>query len=189
MARLIWAHGDLRAGVFSHNQAAWYVEAVLGEADRLQGGCEVTYVDWTLSLPVSLSNSIEWDNLNLTRESQKRDLDSGAIDPRIVGLIGAITRGHQITITALRSDHSKYTVSGNVSNHYFGRAMDIAAVDGVSCTDTSPTAPCANLGRSLAYLPAPAQPTELIYCFDLDGPGPAFARADHCDHLHVGYDG
>jgi hypothetical protein len=94
-----------------------------------------------------------------------------------------------LTISALRSDHSQYTVEGNVSNHYFGRAMDIAAVDGVSCTDTAPTAPCAELGRTLAYLPAPAHPTELIYCFDLDGPGPAFARSDHCDHVHAGYDG
>ena len=32
-----------------------------------------------------------------------------------------------ITISALRSDHSEYTTEGNVSNHYFGRAMDIAA--------------------------------------------------------------
>jgi hypothetical protein len=32
-------------------------------------------------------------------------------------------------------------------------------------------------------------PTELIYCFDVDGPGPAFARSDHCDHVHAGYDG
>jgi hypothetical protein len=32
-------------------------------------------------------------------------------------------------------------------------------------------------------------PTELIYCFDVDGPGPAFARSDHRDHVHVGYDG
>ena len=49
--------------------------------------------------------------------------------------------------------------------------MDIAAVDGVSCTDTAVDAPCANLARTLAYLPAPAHPTELIYCFDVDGPG------------------
>ena len=64
-----------------------------------------------------------------------------------------------------------YTASGNVSNHFFGRAMDIAAVDGVSCTDTAIDAPCANLARTLAYLPAPVHPTELIYCFDVDGPG------------------
>ena len=119
-----------------------------------------------------------------------RDLTTGAIDPRIVGLIGAITQSHQITISALRSDHSEYTTSGNISNHFYGRAMDIAAVDGVSCTDTSPAAPCAVLGRTLTLLPAGSHPTELIYCFDLDGPaGPAFAAADHCDHLHVGFDG
>ncbi len=111
------------------------------------------------------------------------------IDPRVVGLIGAITQGHQITISSLRSDHSMYTAEGGVSNHYYGRAMDIAAVDGVSCTDTAPTSPCGELGRTLASLPAPARPTELIYCFDLDGPGPAFARSDHCDHIHAGYDG
>jgi hypothetical protein len=65
--------------------------------------------------------------------------------------------------------------------------MDIASVDGVSCTDTSPSAPCAQLGYALAELPPPLHPTELIYCFDLDGPGPAFALPDHCDHIHAGY--
>ena len=55
--------------------------------------------------------------------------------------------------------------------------MDIAAVDGVSCTDTAVDAPCANLARTLAYLPAPVHPTELIYCFDVDGPGPGLRPA------------
>ena len=51
-----------------------------------------------------------------------------------MALIAAISQKHSILISALRSDHSMYTSSGNVSNHYFGRAMDIAAVDGVPCT-------------------------------------------------------
>jgi len=148
-----------------------------------------TPVEWNLALPNAVMAPIDWANLTLSNELELHDLTSGAIDPRIVGLIGAITQDHQITISALRSDHSQYTVEGNVSNHYFGRAMDIAAVDGVSCTETAPTAPCAELARTLAYLPAPAHPTELIYCFDVDGPGPAFARSDHCDHVHAGYDG
>ena len=42
-----------------------------------------------------------------------------------------------MTLSSLRSDHSEYTASGGVSNHYYGRAMDIAMVDGVSCTDTA----------------------------------------------------
>jgi membrane-bound lytic murein transglycosylase B len=189
LARMIWSRGDLRAGLFSHNQAEWYVQAVLAEAKRMEGRCKAKTVDWTLALPNVVMAPIKWSNLTLSNELELRDLRTGALDPRIVGLIGAITQGHQITISALRSDHSMNTTEGNVSNHYYGRAMDIAAVDGVSCTDTAPSAPCAQLGRMLAYLPAPAMPTELIYCFDLDGPGPAFARSDHCDHLHVGYDG
>ncbi len=49
LARLIWSRGSIRAGVFTHNQAAWYVQAVLrdggdrrdrrrqGAADRRAG--------------------------------------------------------------------------------------------------------------------------------------------------------
>jgi membrane-bound lytic murein transglycosylase B len=188
LARLIWSRGSLRAGVFTHNQAQWYVQAVLADAEQLEGKCQAQPIDWSFALPGSVGAPINWDNLTLSNELELNDITSGALDPRIVGLIGAITQEHQITLSALRSDHSQYTVEGNISNHYFGRAMDIAAVDGVSCIDTAPDAPCAELGRTLAYLPPPAHPTELIYCFDLDGAGPAFARSDHCDHVHAGYD-
>jgi soluble lytic murein transglycosylase-like protein len=189
LARMIWSRGSLRAGLFTHNQAQWYVQAVLDEADQLEGACRVTPADWAILLPEAAVAPIDWDNLTLSNDLEVRDLTTGGLDPRIVGLIGMITQDHQLTISALRSDHSEYTASGYVSNHFYGRAMDIAAVDGVSCTDTAVDAACANLGRSLAYLPAPAHPTELIYCFDLDGPGPAFALPDHCDHIHAGYDG
>ena len=187
LSRMIWSRGSIRAGLFTHNQAQWYVQAVLGAAEELKGGCRLTTVDWAVALPGVDVAEINWENLILSNELELQDLASGRIDPRIVGLIGAITQEHQLTISSLRSDHSMQTASGNISNHYFGRAMDIAAVDGVSCTDTAVDSPCANLARSLAYLPVPAHPTELIYCFDVDGPGEAFALADHCDHIHAGY--
>ncbi|HEX3242518.1 MAG TPA: lytic murein transglycosylase [Solirubrobacterales bacterium] len=189
LARMIWSRGGLRAGLFSHNQAEWYVEAVLAEAQKLEGHCDRSEVEWTLALPNVVMGPINWNNLTLSNELEKEDLEQGRIDPRIVGLLGAITQTHEITISALRSDHSMTTTEGYVSNHYYGRAMDIAVVDGVSCTDTAPTAPCGELATTLSQLPAPAMPTELIYCYDVDGPGPAFARSDHCDHVHVGYDG
>jgi hypothetical protein len=189
LARLIWSRGSLRAGIFTHNQAHWYVEAVLAQAEQVKGGCALRTVDWAVALPEAAAAPIDWENLTLSNDLELRDLTTGALDPRIVGLIGAITQEHQLTISALRSDHSEYTASGYVSNHFFGRAMDIAAVDGVSCTDTAIDAPCANLARTLAYLPEPVRPTELIYCFDVDGPGEAFALPDHCDHVHVGFDG
>ena len=189
LARMIWSRGGLRAGLFSHNQAEWYVEAVLAEAEKLEGHCKKSTVEWSLSLPNVVIAPINWNNLTLSNELEKEDLEQGRIDSRIVGLIGAITQTHEITISALRSDHSMTTTEGYVSNHYYGRAMDIAVVDGVSCTDTAPTAPCGELATTLSQLPPPAMPTELIYCYDVDGPGPAFARSDHCDHVHAGYDG
>ncbi len=189
LARLIWSRGGLRAGIFTHNQAHWYVEAVMAQAEEVKGGCKLRTVDWSIALPASAPAAINWQNLHLSNELEARDLADGAIDPRIVALIAAITQEHELTISALRSDHSRLTASGNVSNHYFGRAMDIAAVDGVPCTDTAIDAPCASLARTLAYLPAPVHPTELIYCFDVDGPGPAFALPDHCDHVHAGFYG
>jgi soluble lytic murein transglycosylase-like protein len=187
LARMMWARGSVEAGVFTHNQAAWYVDAVANEADRLAGKCAVDTKEWTIFLPGDVAAQINWENLTLSNDLELRDLQAGMLDQRITGLLALMTRDHQITISSLRSDHSQMTASGNVSNHYYGRAMDIAAVDGVSCTDTATTAPCAELGYALAQLPEPLHPTELIYCFDLDGAGPAFALPDHCDHIHAGF--
>jgi len=187
LARLMWSRGGVEAGVFTHNQASWYVDAVANEADRLAGKCAVATKQWTIFLPGDVAAQINWSNLTLSNDLELRDIQAGMLDQRVTGLLALMTRDHQITITSLRSDHSQMTASGNVSNHYYGRAMDIAAVDGVSCTDTSPTAPCAQLGYALAQLQPPLHPTELIYCFDLDGAGPAFALPDHCDHIHAGF--
>jgi soluble lytic murein transglycosylase-like protein len=187
LARMMWSRGGIEPGVFTHNQAAWYVDAVAAEADQLAGKCAVTSKAWTIVLPGDVASQINWQNLTLSNDLELRDIQAGMLDQRVTGLLALMTKEHQITISSLRSDHSQMTASGSVSNHFYGRAMDIAAVDGVSCTDTSPTAPCAELGYALAQLPEPMHPTELIYCFDLDGTGPAFALPDHCDHIHAGY--
>jgi hypothetical protein len=120
---------------------------------------------------------------------QRADLRGGLIDPRLVSALAAIAQRHSIVITALRSDHSTYTVDGNVSNHSAGRAMDIGAVDGETCRGTR-AGSCANLVRELAAVHGPLRATELIYCWDPDGPADprGFARADHCDHIHWGMD-
>jgi hypothetical protein len=188
LARLLWSRGSIGAGVFTHNQAQWYVDAVDREATRLEGECTASSVDWALALPGSPLGQINWSNLTLSNELELQDIKGGALDPRIMALLALITQHHQLTISALRSDHSEMTAAGGVSNHFFGRAMDIAAVDGISCTETAPSAPCAQLGYALAQMSEPLHPSELIYCFDLDGPGPAFALPDHCNHVHAGFD-
>ncbi|HXR60701.1 MAG TPA: lytic transglycosylase domain-containing protein, partial [Solirubrobacterales bacterium] len=187
LARMMWSRGSIDAGVFTHNQASWYVDAVAHEANQLSGKCTTGTEDWAILVPGAVASQINWGNLTLSNDLELRDIQAGLLDQRITGLLALMTQEHQITITSLRSDHSQMTASGNVSNHYYGRAMDIAAVDGVSCTDTSTTAPCAELGYQLAQLADPLHPSELIYCFDLDGVGPAFALPDHCDHIHAGF--
>jgi cell wall-associated NlpC family hydrolase len=49
LARLIWSRGGLEAGLFTHNQAEWYVEAVLAQADAIEGKCKVDYIEWALA--------------------------------------------------------------------------------------------------------------------------------------------
>jgi Transglycosylase SLT domain len=190
LARMIWAAGDLRAGLFQHNHAEWYVDAVLNDAEAMGGSCQVKTVAYSVALPGPTNAPINWANVELSNQLEMVDIQSGAIDPRILNILGAISQQHEIRISALRSDHSKFTSSGNVSNHYYGRAMDIAAIDGVPCTDVSPDGPCGTIARQLGALPAGQEPTELIYCFDPDGPANSngFAQADHCDHVHVGFD-
>ena len=49
LAREIWSRGGLGAGIFAHNQAQWYVQEVLDEAERMEGGCQVRLVDWRVA--------------------------------------------------------------------------------------------------------------------------------------------
>jgi Transglycosylase SLT domain len=188
LGRMVWASGGLTAGLFQHNHASWYVEEVLDETEALTGKCRVRNVSYSIALPGPTAVPINWENVELSNSLEAWDLQQGLIDPRVMMLIAAISQNHQITISSLRSDHSMYTTSGNVSNHFYGRAVDIAAIDGVPCTVVTPDGPCGRMAQALALLPPGQRPTELIFCFDPDGPGPAFAAADHCDHIHAGYD-
>jgi hypothetical protein len=68
--------------------------------------------------------------------------------------------------------------------------MDIGAVDGETCRGTRRGA-CAQFVRERAAVDGALRATELIYCWDPDGPGDprGFAGGDHCDHIHWGIDG
>ena len=188
LARMIWASGTVSGGLFEHNRAAWYVDEVQRQAEEIGGKCRSRTAAYAIALPGPTAAPINWANIELSNPMQMWDLQQGALDPRLVGLLAALSQRYTITISSLRSDHNMNTTSGNVSNHFYGRAVDIAAIDGVSCTVTSTTGPCGTVARTLAILPPPQRPTELIYCWDADGPGPAFALSDHCNHIHAGYD-
>ncbi|MCB0828960.1 MAG: lytic murein transglycosylase, partial [Solirubrobacterales bacterium] len=188
-ARLLWSEPSIETGLFEHNHAAWYVEAAMADAKLIAGECDTSKATWNIAYPAAGTavTQINWGNLQILNPSARADIQNGLIDPRVINLLAILTQNHTLLVSSLRSDHGMMTSSGNVSNHYYGRAVDIAAVDGVSCTDMSPEGPCATVGRLLTLLPDGAKPDELIYGFDLDGDGPAFAMADHRDHIHAGF--
>ena len=47
---------------------------------------------------------------------------------RIASVLLSLSKEHKLTISATSSDHPKLTTGGSVSNHFFGRAVDIAAI-------------------------------------------------------------
>ena len=113
------------------------------------------------------------------------DLRAGRIDPRIVSVLQAVARDHKISISAMKSDHDTYTSGGSVSNHSYGRAVDIAIVDGQPVSPGNAAA--RDLAESLARLPPGIRPTEIGSPWALPG-GAYFTDAAHQNHVHVAFD-
>jgi len=182
------APGDYRRAIFAYNHADWYVNDVLAKAAAYRGAYRGAPPTALPDASASAGDVLRDRRIALT-PLQRADLREGRIDERLISALAAIARRHTVVVTALRSDHGYYTVNGTVSNHSGGRAMDIGAVDNEICRGTH-TGACADLVRELAAVDGPLRATELIYCWDPDGPTDprGFARADHCDHIHWGLD-
>jgi hypothetical protein len=113
------------------------------------------------------------------------DLKSGRIDPRVASVLTAISSDHEITVSAMMSDHDKNTSGGSVSNHYYGRAFDIAAVDGQPVGPGNQAA--RQVAMALSRLDPSIRPSEIGSPWAL--PGSAyFTDGAHQNHLHVAFD-
>ena len=118
-------------------------------------------------------------------ERARADLVAGRIDARLSALLLEAAARAPIAVTVLQTGHSYYTVHGTVSNHSFGRGVDIGMVDGVAVSSSNTAA--RDLALALGQLPEPLRPTEIGTPWAIAEPG-YFTDGDHHDHLHVGYD-
>ena len=82
------------------------------------------------------------------------------------------------------SDHPKFTSGGSVSNHAYGRGLDIASVDGEIVNPGSGAA--RELASELSQLPEQYRPDEIGSPWPISGPG-YFTDGAHQDHLHLGF--
>ena len=65
----------------------------------------------------------------LDADAQK-DLGDGSVDPRMIALLDKLTEKHKIELSVIKTGHAQFTSGGSVSNHFEGRGIDIARVDG-----------------------------------------------------------
>ena len=170
---------DVEAAILRYNASGSYLGAVLDWAARYQGP------------PAPPGITIHAPGVVLP-DPALGDIASGAVDARVVALLETMGRSYQIEVSVLVSGHSQCVGGGDqpshpgcsVSNHWQGRAMDIAAVDGTAVT-------AGNLGarrlvEQLLALPAEQRPTEIGGPWgDLAG---VFTDGGHQDHLHIGWD-
>jgi DNA-binding beta-propeller fold protein YncE len=116
---------------------------------------------------------------------ERADLVSMQIDQREHAALGAVLETHSITVNAVRLDHPKLTSGGSISDHYLGRGVDIAAIDGEPVSASNPTA--REVAVALGELPPAYRPDSIGSPFAIAGPG-YFTDAAHQDHIHIGYD-
>jgi cell wall-associated NlpC family hydrolase len=123
------------------------------------------------------------DNVVLD-ETGIADLKAGRIDPRIVAVLTKLSSEHKITVSCMCSDHSKFTTGGSISNHHYGRGLDIAAVDGVPVNASNFDA--REIAMELQQFDPAIRPDEIGTPWAISGNG-YFTDSGHQDHLHIGF--
>ena len=116
------------------------------------------------------------------------EIRAGQIDRRLLAALAYLSsQGFRLTITSLLCGrHGSITTSGNISNHSYGGAADIALIDGVPVLgNQGPGSITETLLRAVLQLQGTMVPDELISLQELGGP--SFAMSDHADHVHIGY--
>ncbi|HWM63464.1 MAG TPA: lytic murein transglycosylase [Solirubrobacterales bacterium] len=116
------------------------------------------------------------------------EVRGGQIDRRILATLAFLSeQGFRLTVTSmLCGRHGSITTSGNISNHSFGGAVDIAMIDGIPVLgNQGPGTLTHELLKTVLRLQGTMVPDELISLEALGGP--SFAMADHADHVHIGY--
>ena len=176
---------DERAALLRYNRSTAYVEDVLRWAERYAAAPPLA-VDQAGSAAL-LANR----NVTIYADG-RRDLAGGRVDGRVVAVLLALARDHTLAVSSLVTGHPRCAVNGQphgpgcaVSNHYLGRAVDVAVLDGVAVSAGHPGVVA--VMDQLTGLPSPFRPDEVGGPLDTGQPG-VFSNAAHSDHIHFGWD-
>src|SRR5205823_4473543 len=117
----------------------------------------------------------------------RNDIRTGQINRRVLAALEFLAMsGLEPTVSCLRSGHSEFTSSGNVSEHASGNAVDISAINGISMLGHEQKGSItAQTVRKLMTLQGVMRPHQIISLLDLGGN--TVALPDHYNHIHVGF--
>lgn len=190
------APDDLPGAIYAYNHSRAYVAAVLAWASRYR---EASARDG--AQPVNLGQLpalegrgalaqavLSGATIDLRPEAEA-DVRAGRVDLRVLTVLLALGQRFSLgDIGPFVTGHSYYVRSSDrPSNHAFGRAVDIGAIDGVPISVSSEAARQATL--ALASLPAALRPDEVGSPFtEFAALSGFFSDADHVDHIHLGFD-
>jgi hypothetical protein len=132
----------------------------------------------------ALADSLLQDSRVSLPAAAQADVQSGAIDSRVIAVLLDESQRYTLGISVMKTGHSEYTTSGYVSNHYYGRAVDVAIVNGVPVSPSNSAAH--DLVLSLDQLPPEIRPDEIGSPWLPPGPG-YFTNAEHQNHVHIGF--
>lgn len=125
------------------------------------------------------------------RPAAEDDILKGRVDGRVLAVLLVVATRHDLaSVGPFVKDHHPFVRDGNgrptgrMSNHAFGRAVDLPVVDGAAVRLDKEAARRAT--GIVDALPADLRPTE-IGCPWADAARGAFT-AGHDDHLHFGFD-
>lgn|GEM_PF-227786 len=122
-------------------------------------------------------------------ECGRQDIASGAIDGRVLAILEFLSRsGLKPTVSALQCGHSEYTTGGNVSEHYFGDAVDISEINGVPIAGHQGAGSITDVTiRALLTLQGRFVPHQIISLMQYPEAANTLALPDHWNHIHVGF--
>ncbi|MFL5932117.1 MAG: NlpC/P60 family protein, partial [Gaiellaceae bacterium] len=148
------------------------------------GGGELAAAGAPVPASAELHALLENPNLELPGPA-RADLMSGRVDPRLVSVLTSLTKEHKISLSVVITGHDQLTSGGSVSNHFVGRGLDIASVDGEIVRANSIKS--RELAEALTDLPESIKPTEVGTPWPIDAPG-FFTDGAHQDHVHIAFD-
>lgn len=122
------------------------------------------------------------------RPADVSDVRAGRVDERVLATLLALATRHRLGGVGPFTRHNTYVAgTSRASNHVFGRAVDVGAVDGKRVSADNEN------GRALVLdaltLPHDIRPTEVLSPWELAvGGARSLTDDDHGDHVHLGFD-